>query len=41
MRIMFGPKRVEVTEEWKRLQNDELNDVLLVKYYLADQNGGE
>jgi len=26
-RRIFGPKRVEVTEEWRKLQNEELNDL--------------
>jgi hypothetical protein len=24
---MFGPKRDEVTEEWRKLHNEELNDL--------------
>jgi hypothetical protein len=24
---IFGPKRGEVTEEWRKLHNDELNDI--------------
>ena len=27
MRRVFGPKRDEVTEEWRKLHNDELNDL--------------
>jgi hypothetical protein len=27
LRSMFGPKRDEVTEEWRKLQNEELNDL--------------
>jgi hypothetical protein len=27
LRRMFGPKRYEVTAEWKKLHNEELNDV--------------
>jgi hypothetical protein len=27
LRRIFGPKRVEVTGEWKLLHNEELNDV--------------
>ena len=27
LRIIFGPKRDEVTEEWRRLYNEELNDL--------------
>jgi len=27
MRIIFGPKRDEVTREWRKLRNEELNDL--------------
>jgi len=27
LRIVFGPKKDEVTGEWRRLQNVELNDI--------------
>jgi hypothetical protein len=27
MRRIFGPKRVEVTGEWRELRNEELNDL--------------
>ena len=27
LRRVFGPKRDEVTEEWRRLHNEELNDL--------------
>jgi hypothetical protein len=27
MRIQFGPKRDEVIEEWRKLHNEELNDL--------------
>ena len=27
LRIVFGPKRVEVTGEWRKLHNEELNDL--------------
>jgi hypothetical protein len=27
LRRIFGPKRDEVTGEWRRLHNEELNDV--------------
>jgi hypothetical protein len=27
LRRMFGPKRDEVTGEWRRLHNEELNDL--------------
>jgi hypothetical protein len=26
MRSIFGPKRDDVTEEWRKLHNEELND---------------
>jgi hypothetical protein len=28
----FGPKRDEVTGEWRKLHNEELHDVLFAKY---------
>jgi hypothetical protein len=28
LRIIFGPKRDAVTEEWRKLHNEELNDLL-------------
>ena len=27
LRTLFGPKRDEVTEEWRKLHNEELNDL--------------
>jgi hypothetical protein len=44
LRRVFGPKRVEVTGEWRKLHNEELNDlyswesyvfiyILLCRYY--------
>ena len=27
LRRIFGPRRDEVTEEWRRLHNEELNDL--------------
>jgi hypothetical protein len=27
LNIIFGPKRDEVTEEWRKLNNEELNDL--------------
>jgi hypothetical protein len=27
VRAIFGPKRDEVTEEWRKLHNEELNDL--------------
>jgi hypothetical protein len=27
LRRIFGPKRGEVTEEWRKLHNEELNDL--------------
>jgi hypothetical protein len=27
LRRIFGPKRYEVTEEWRKLHNEDLNDL--------------
>jgi hypothetical protein len=27
LRRIFGPKRDEITEEWRKLRNEELNDL--------------
>jgi hypothetical protein len=36
LRKVFGPKRDEVTEEWRRLHNDKLNALYsLTKYYFG------
>jgi len=37
LRRIFGPKRDEVTGEWRRLHNEELNDVLLTQYRAGDE----
>jgi uncharacterized membrane protein len=39
LRRIFGPKRDKVTVEWRKLHNEELNDlrVLLTKCYSSDQ----
>ena len=31
LRSIFGPRRNEVTEEWRRLHNKELNIVRVIK----------
>jgi len=31
LRGIFGPRRDKVTGEWRKLHNEELNDVLLTK----------
>jgi hypothetical protein len=37
-RRIFGPKCKEVRGEWKKLHNDEFNNLkLLSKYYFGDQ----
>jgi len=36
MRI-FGPRRDEVTGEWRRFHNEELNDELLTQYCAGDK----
>ena len=35
LRRIFGPRRDEVTGEWRRLHNEELNDFLLLTQYCA------
>ena len=37
LRRIFGPKRDEVTGEWRKLHSEEFTDLLLTKYYLGDQ----
>jgi hypothetical protein len=37
LRRMFGPKRDEVTGEWRKLHNEELNDL----YSLPNFGGGK
>ena len=37
LRRIFGPKRDEVTGEWRRLHKKELYALLLTKYYSGDQ----
>jgi hypothetical protein len=38
LRRIFGPKRDEVTGDWKRLHNEKLNDLLhFAKYYVGHQ----
>jgi len=32
---IFGPRRDEVTEEWRRLYNEELNDLYSLAQYCA------
>ena len=33
LRKIFGPRRDEMTEDWRKLHNEELNDlVLLIQY---------
>jgi hypothetical protein len=36
LRGIFGPKRYEVTGEWRRLHNEELNSLYCTKYYSDD-----
>ena len=35
MRRIFGPRRDEVTGEWRRLHNEELNDLYCLPKYCA------
>jgi hypothetical protein len=32
LRRVFGPKRDELTGEWRKLHNEELNDLYLLTY---------
>jgi hypothetical protein len=38
VRRIFGPRRDEVTGQWSRLQNEELNDFVLLTHYCAGDN---
>jgi hypothetical protein len=39
LRRKFGPKRNEVTEEWRKLHNEELNDLYyIVLYYIVSEH---
>jgi hypothetical protein len=35
LRRIFGPKKDKVTGEWRRLQNEELNDLYCLMIYTA------
>jgi len=37
LRRIFGPRRDEVTREWRRLHNEELNDLFFTQYYADDK----
>ena len=34
---IFGPRRDEVTGEWRRMYNEQLNSVLLTQYCAGDK----
>jgi hypothetical protein len=36
-RKVFGPKKDEVTGEWRKLHDEELNDLHCTKYCSGDQ----
>jgi hypothetical protein len=38
LRRIFGPKRDEVTGEWRKLHKEELNDRTLHQMLFGDQN---
>ena len=35
LRRIFGPRKDEVTREWRRLHNEELNDFVLLTQHCA------
>ena len=35
LRRIFGPKRDELTREWRKLHNEELNDLWLLTQYCS------
>jgi len=37
LRRIFGPRRDEVTWEWRRLHNEELNDLYCSQYCAGDK----
>ena len=37
LRRIFGPRRDEVTGEWRRLHNEELNDLYCTLYCAGDK----
>ena len=37
LRRIFGPKRDEVTGEWRKLHNEEIKSVLLTQYFSGDK----
>jgi len=39
LRRMFGPKRVEVTGEWRKLHKEELNDMYSSSYFIRAIKG--
>jgi hypothetical protein len=41
LRIIFGPKRDEVTGEWRKLRNEELHILYSPQILLGRSNQGE
>jgi hypothetical protein len=37
LRGIFGPKRDNLIGEWRKLHNEKLSDLLLIKYYSGEQ----
>jgi len=37
LRKIFGPRKGEVTGEWRRLHNEELNDLYSTQYCAGDK----
>jgi len=38
LRRIFGPKMDDVTREWEKLHNEELNELYSTQYYSGDKN---
>ena len=41
LRRIFGPRRDEVTGEWRKVHNEELNDLLLLTQYCSGDKIGK
>jgi len=41
LKRIFGPKRDQVTDEWRKLHEQQLNDFSLTQYCLGDKTENE